>query len=85
MKTSKRLALKNGSNFHTHLLTSNAPFSYKELEKQNSFEIFLTSNAIITHQEHGTILLNKEEGKKYIVCSQSEFDPFKNNFREVYD
>ena len=52
MKTSKKLALKNGSNFHTHLLTSNTHFSYEELERQNSFEIFLTSDAIITHHYH---------------------------------
>ena len=82
---SKRLLLKHGESENTHFLSSKKEFSYTQLREANSFDVVLASDGLINHEEHGDIIVPEDNKTKTIICSQSEYDPFANNYRQVFD
>jgi hypothetical protein len=82
MKHKNSIVLKEGNGGHFHKL--NGDFEITDKKQNNEFFIneIKVKKGVVTHEEHGDIIL---EPGLYDVYTQQEYDPFFNNFRQVYD
>lgn len=81
---SKKLVLALGESTHTHVINSPKEIIYEFpfTEEDEIIDFEIKEKAVITHEEHDRIVLEKG---KYIKFPQMEYDPFANEIRRVYD
>lgn len=81
---SNRLTLALGEGSNTHILESKKEkitYSFPTEDKL-SINFKVRESAVLTHEEHGTIVLPSGE---YLKEPQVEYDPFEHRVRTVYD
>ena len=80
-KSAKRVILATGEGAHTHSINSKIPIEYEEINNQ-TIKMIIKDNALITHEEHGTIMLKPGI---YYKTNQVEYNPFNNTISFVFD
>jgi hypothetical protein len=80
-KSAKRVVLATGEGANTHAISSNERIIYEDLGNQ-TLKLILAEKALITHEEHGPIMLNPGF---YYKTNQVEFNPFNNTVSYVFD
>jgi len=76
-----KLQLTPGGEPQKHIMSSDKPFGYKQKTDQ-SIDLIVKNPTAITHDEHGTIVL---ESGTYSKTNQMEFDPFNNTVSYIFD
>jgi hypothetical protein len=80
-KQSKRVVLATGEGANTHAINSKTGIIYQEMDNQ-TIKLTVSDRSLITHEEHGTIIL---EPGLYYKTNQVEFNPFNNTVSYVFD
>lgn len=80
MEKAKKLTLALGEGSHTHIMRSKEDVKYRIENEEIDFE--LTSDGVITHEEHDRMILPPGKYHKY---PQFELDPFTNRHVAVWD
>jgi hypothetical protein len=80
-KQSKKVILATGEGANTHALNSKVPVEYIDMGNQ-TIKMIVKDQSLITHEEHGTIVLEKGV---YYKTNQVEFNPFNNTVSYVFD
>lgn len=80
-KQSKKVILATGEGANTHALNSKVPVEYVDMGNQ-TIKMIVKDQSLITHEEHGTIVLEKGV---YYKTNQVEFNPFNNTVSYVFD
>lgn len=76
----KQLKLALGEGSHTHIMESKKEITYEQFGEV--LEFVLADQGIITHEEHDKIILQPGSYTKY---PQTEYDPFSQSMRAVFD
>jgi len=81
MKKAKRIVLGEGEIVgHKHILESSRDISYEQ--ENDSISFMLNSMGILTHDEHGRMVLEPGSYRSY---NQVEFNPFDQTVSRVFD
>lgn len=80
-KQSKKVILATSEGANTHALNSKVPVEYVDMGNQ-TIKMIVKDQSLITHEEHGTIVLEKGV---YYKTNQVEFNPFNNTVSYVFD
>jgi hypothetical protein len=83
MTTTKSLKLTPNGADMKHIMSSNNSFKYENIsEDGQAIKLVVTDKAVISHDEHAKIVLEKGT---YYKFNQVEFDPFNNTVSYVFD
>ena len=77
----KRLVLQVGESTHQHVLVSEAEIE-ATVHPGDTIEFMLKEMGILTHEEHGKMVLPPG---RYVKYPQVEFDPLGRDVRQVFD
>lgn len=81
--STKKLQLTPGGAPEKHIMTADTDFGFKEKSNTGQeIDLIVKKPATISHDEHGTIVL---EPGKYSKTNQMEFDPFNNTVSYIFD
>lgn len=81
MEKTKMLVLQVGESTHTHVLESDESCEHETIGS-NAIHLVLEGQGVLRHQEHGALVF---EPGNYFKFPQSEYDPFRQVVREVFD
>jgi hypothetical protein len=78
----KRVILETSEGANTHAVNAtNKPIDYSQLEN-NAVMFIVHDKAVVTHEEHDKIVLDKGT---FYKTNQVEFNPFDNTISRVFD